>query len=89
MDDGLGEIIAIVTRAPSFEEPQNFRNGTPQNFWNHQYVSPTAASSSVASTPRWGARAGRVDAPWTSGFGVVSVGLVMRPFGPRAAASLP
>jgi hypothetical protein len=28
-------IIANITRAPSFEEPQNFRNGTPQNFWNH------------------------------------------------------
>jgi len=33
-------IIANITRAPSFEEPQNFRNGTPQNFWNHQHVAP-------------------------------------------------
>jgi hypothetical protein len=34
-------IIANITRAPSFEEPQNFRNGTPQNFWNHQQVRAT------------------------------------------------
>jgi hypothetical protein len=28
-------IIKNITSAPSVEEPQNFRNGTPQNFWNH------------------------------------------------------
>ncbi|MDQ3035439.1 MAG: hypothetical protein M3Y87_23745 [Myxococcota bacterium] len=33
----IAAIIAIIiTCAPSSEEPQNFRNGTPQNFWNHQ-----------------------------------------------------
>ncbi|MFO0710355.1 MAG: hypothetical protein U0353_10985 [Sandaracinus sp.] len=37
-------IITNITRAPSFEEPQNFRNGTPQNFWNHQHRNPDRIS---------------------------------------------
>jgi hypothetical protein len=26
----------IISAAPSSEEPQSFRNGVPQSFWNHQ-----------------------------------------------------
>ncbi|MBX7194096.1 MAG: hypothetical protein K1X94_18730, partial [Sandaracinaceae bacterium] len=40
-------IITNITRAPSFEEPQNFRNGTPQNFWNHHTRASIAARASM------------------------------------------
>lgn len=36
-------ITTNITRAPSFEEPQNFGNGTPQNLWNHHLERTTVA----------------------------------------------
>ncbi|MCA9627571.1 MAG: hypothetical protein KC766_07900 [Myxococcales bacterium] len=40
-------VPSIIVRAPSSEEPQNFRNGTPQNFRNHHQAQVAALQAQL------------------------------------------